>query len=50
MILHIHPAPQDVDPSDRARRPSDGLLAAFKGDLCKMLDVDFREFTFQALR
>jgi hypothetical protein len=31
------------------RRRSDDLLAALRGDLCRMPDMDFRESAFQAL-
>src|SRR5215216_2605380 len=48
--LHIHPAPQHLDPADRVRGPSERLSAALRSDLCRILDANFRERLFHALR
>ena len=48
--LHIHPAPQHADPGERVRRALDSLLAALRADLCRLLDMNFRENIFHALR
>jgi hypothetical protein len=39
-----------ADPRTGAWRLSEGLLAALKSDRCRMLDMDFPESTFPALR
>src|SRR5215216_1983223 len=31
------------------RRPSDAILAALRGDICRILQTNFREFSFHAL-
>jgi hypothetical protein len=41
--LHIYPAPQHVDSSHAAWRVSDAVLAELRGDLCRILHLDFRE-------
>ena len=33
-----------------AWRPSESILMALKGNLCRILQMDFGEFTFHALR
>jgi len=37
------PAEDDPPLGDRARRRSDGLLAALRSDLCRIVYVNFRE-------
>jgi hypothetical protein len=44
--VHLHAPPQYVDPSHAACRPSEAILAALRGDLCKILQKDFREYLF----
>jgi hypothetical protein len=47
---HLYPPPQHVDPWYPACRLSDAILAPLRGDLCILLDMNFREFLFHALR
>jgi len=46
IVLHVHPPPQHKVPGVPARQPSDGLVAAPRGNLCRMLDMAFRENPF----
>jgi hypothetical protein len=48
-MVHLYPAPLHVVCVIPAQKSSDGLLAALRDHLCKMLDTDFREHAFQAV-
>src|SRR3712207_2513882 len=47
---HIYPSPQYVDPRHPARRLLDATLADLADGLCKIVQANFGEFTFHALR
>jgi hypothetical protein len=49
VFLHLHPAPQHVDSSHAAWRPTEAILATLRGILCKTLQVNFGEILFHAL-
>jgi hypothetical protein len=40
---HTYPPPLDVDPSGPGPRSLEGLLAALRSNLCKILDANFYE-------
>src|SRR5215218_11469375 len=48
--LHLHAPLQDEGLHSAAWRPSESILMALKGNLCRILQMDFGEFTFHALR
>ena len=50
VLLHLYPAPQDVDPRPPWWMRSQTILAALRTVLCIMLDGNFREYPFHALR
>jgi hypothetical protein len=50
VTMHIHPAPQHVDPTHAAWRASEAILSALRGYLCRILHLNFREFTFYEVR
>jgi hypothetical protein len=48
-FLHLYPAPQHVDPRPPWWMRSGAILAAPRGDLCKILHPNFGEYLFHAL-
>src|SRR5215203_3394636 len=44
--LHLHAPLQDEGLHSAAWRPSESILMALKGNLCRIPQMDFREFTF----
>src|SRR5215211_55342 len=49
VCLHLHAPPQYVDPRPAALTASEAILGPLVGGLCKILQVNFGEFTFHAV-